>query len=98
MEICTKVLQSPSLTLLVVQGTLSLAAAFLFETGRTWVRQPMSLHVPFTQPWEGQMSVDGNKEMMGRLVTERHGLIPLTSGSDRREVPGIEATGHFSDT
>ena len=31
-------------------------------------------------------------------LTERHDLIPPTSGSDRREVPGIEATGHFSDT
>ena len=31
------------------------------------------------------------------MVTERHDLIPLTSRSDRREVPGIEATGHFSD-
>ena len=31
-------------------------------------------------------------------LTEQHDLIPLTSGSDRREVPGIEATRHFSDT
>ena len=34
----------------------------------------------------------------GMFVTEWHDLIPLTSGSHRREVPGIEATGHFSDT
>ena len=33
-----------------------------------------------------------------KVMMERHDLIPLTSGSDRREVPGIEATGHFSDT
>ena len=30
-------------------------------------------------------------------LTEWHDLIPLTSRSDRREVPGIEATRHFSD-
>ena len=32
------------------------------------------------------------------IMMEWHDLIPPTSRSDRREVLGIEATGHFSDT
>ena len=64
MGICMKVLQLPNLTLLVVQGMLCSVVAVLFETGHTWVGQPMSLHAPFTQCWEGQMSVDGNRRMV----------------------------------
>jgi hypothetical protein len=59
-----KVLRSPGLTLLVVQGMPCSAAAFLFKTGHAWVGQLTSLHAPFTHHWEGQMSVDGNREMM----------------------------------
>ena len=73
MGICTKVLQSPDLTLLVVQGAPCSAAAVLFEMGHTWVGRPTSLHMPFTRCWEGQMLVDGNRGMVEQLVQwQRH--------------------------
>jgi hypothetical protein len=31
----------------------------------------MSLHMLFTQCWEGQMLVDGNKEMVEQLVQQQ---------------------------
>ena len=47
-----------------MSSVLCLAVAFLFEIGHAWVGQLMSLHMLFTQCWEGQMLVDGNREMM----------------------------------
>ena len=54
-----------------MSSVLCLAVAFLFEIGHAWVGQLMSLHMLFTQCWEGQMLVDGNKEMVEQLVQQQ---------------------------
>ena len=63
------------------------------------INAPPTLQVPFKYTTMSQMMTAPTIAVQTTMtVTEQHDLIPPTSGSDRREVPGIEATGHFSDT
>ena len=63
------------------------------------IHAPPMLQVPFKyMTMSHTMTAPTIAVQTTMTVTEQHDLIPPTSGSDRREVPGIEATGHFSDT